>query len=109
VTYAIVMLPRAESDFRHIFAYIEERSPDGAVRWRQAFEGAMTRLETTPLAYGYAAENDDVTVELRQILFRTKSGLTYRAVYFVEDDTVYISRIRGPGQPPLEADEIPLH
>ncbi len=106
MTYVVAILPRAEGDFRNIFDHIEARSPSGANRWREAFERMLVRLQSHPLACGHARENDDVDVELRQSLFSTRSGLTYRVVFFVDGETVYVARIRGPGQRPLDKSEI---
>ena len=39
-----------------------------------------------------------MVVELRQLLFRTKFGLTYRMVFFVDGEIVYVARIRGPAE-----------
>lgn len=103
----IRMLPRAKSDFRGIYAYIEERSPEGAIRWRAAFEEGLRRVSNNPQGLGFAPENEQTHYELRQLLFKTPHGLTYRAVDTMLDEEVIILRIRGPGQPPLEADEMP--
>ena len=108
MSYRLHVLPRAEADFRFIFSHIEERSPQGAVRWREALESALGRLEDQPSACGYAPEREDTPHDLRQILFRTKHGLTYRAVFLIEHDAVYVLRIRGPGQRPLLPEELPL-
>lgn len=108
MTFRVAIMPRAEHDFRHIFSYIEERSPAGAIAWRNAFEAGLNRLRLNPLICGYAPEHGAVSVELRQLLFKTRAGLAYRAVFFVEETNVFVLRIRGPGQPPLEADEISL-
>jgi plasmid stabilization system protein ParE len=58
VTYAVAILPRAEHDFREISSYIKERSPAGALAWRNAFEAGVTRVQANPLACGFAPEND---------------------------------------------------
>lgn len=54
-----------------------------------------------------AIENDAVSdFELRQILFKTRRGRVYRAVYFIEVETVFVVRVRGPRQAPIEPDDI---
>jgi hypothetical protein len=52
-------------------------------------------------------ENDDVDLEVRQVLFKTKRGRLYRAVFHVQGDDVYVLRVRGPGQAPIRPDELP--
>ncbi len=106
MSYALTVLPRAEADFRVMYRYIQERSPDGAQRWREAFEKGLARLRQNALACGYAPENEESDREVRQLFFRTTSGRRYRVVYFVDNDQVFILRVRGPGQPPLASDEL---
>jgi len=108
VKYSLHILPRAEEDFLHMFSFIETRSPDGAKRWKQAFEAGLQRLENNPFIYGLAPEDVYFDFDLRQLLFKTKRGRMYRAVYRVDNDVVTIYRVRGPGQAPLVPDEIQL-
>ena len=108
MSVSIRILPRAKFDFRSILAYIEERSPEGASRWRSAFEEGLGRVSDNPQGLGFAPENERTHYELRQLLFKTQHGLTYRAVFTALDEEVLILRIRGPGQPPLATDEMPI-
>lgn len=96
------------ADFRHMHAYISRRSPQGAERWREAFEAAAESVARRPESGGLAPEDGLARSELRQMSFKTKHGLTYRFVYSVEERELIVLRLRGPGQPPLEADEVPL-
>ena len=102
------ILPRAKTDFREIFTYIEVRSPAGADRWRVAFERELRRVCENPVLFGMAEEDHLTHFQLRQFLFKTKHGLAYRAVFTVIEGEVIILRIRGPGQPPLNSGEMPL-
>ncbi len=102
------ILPRAQHDFTCIFAYIEARSPQGAEHWKQAFKDGISRVQDNPGQFGVAPENESTEFELRQLPFRTAKGHRYRAVFTVLDGDVLILRIRGPGQPSLRPDEMPL-
>jgi plasmid stabilization system protein ParE len=106
MSYRVRILPRAERDAQQIFNWIAERSPDGAVRWWDAFDTAVEKLAARPLGYGLAPEDELTDHKLQQFLFKTRRGRTYRGVFVVVDDEVRILRIRGPGQPPMEADEL---
>lgn len=70
----------------------------GATRWLEAFEQAVGRLERLALSYGLAPESAYAPYELRQIMFKTRRGHIYRAVYFVDADVVKITHVRGPRQ-----------
>ena len=106
MTRRVTILPRAEGDAQSIFDWISARSPEGARRWWTALEEAACRVAANPQGYGLAPENDLVSCELRQFLFKTPRGRTYRGVFTVVGTEVRILRVRGPGQPPLERDEM---
>lgn len=107
MSYTVNLLAVAESDLRRIFYYIQERSPQGAERWEQAFEHCLSRLRGNPHVCGLAPENDAFDYDLRQILFGTKGGRRYRAVFRIDDDRVTVYRLRGPGQAPLLVKDLP--
>lgn len=65
------------------------------------------RLRQNPFLFGLAPENDAFDFELRQVIFGTTSGRRYRAVRRIEGEHVIIYRLRGPGQIPLKADDLP--
>ncbi|QDU38621.1 Plasmid stabilization system protein [Maioricimonas rarisocia] len=100
------ILPRAERDLELIFEYIRERSASGAEHWWEAFCDAAESADRNPHQYPRAPESNSAKLPLRQFLFRTRRGRTYRAIYTIVDEEVYILRVRGPGQPPLAEDEI---
>jgi len=108
VNYLINILPRAESDFQQMYSYIQERSSEGAIRWRQAFDAGVDRLTHNPFIYDLAPEDKHFDFEMRQLLFKTRHGRTYRAVYRIDENVVVVLRICGPGQAPLSPDEMPL-
>lgn len=107
MTLRLTILPRAEEDVQHIYGYICNRSSQGASAWCAAFEHATKRLADEVPQFGLAPENELVDSELRQALFKTRHGRTYRIVFTCVGDELRILRVRGPGQPPLRADEMP--
>jgi plasmid stabilization system protein ParE len=105
----IRILPRAKADFRTILSYIEEHSPAGATSWREAFEQSLRRLSGNAERFGLAAEDNLTEFVVRKLLFKTPYGVNYRMVFTVYEGDILILRVRGPGQPPLRAEEISLH
>ncbi len=107
--YRIRTLRRAQRDVDVILDWIanKRQSPQGAAQWLKAFESAADSLASFPLRCGLARENDIASVELRQILFKTTSGRTYRGIFCIVEDEILILRVRGPGQPDLAFDELP--
>jgi plasmid stabilization system protein ParE len=106
MSFHVRILPRAERDAQQIFHWITQREPQGAVRWWTAFEAAVGKLADSPWSYGLAPEDKFTDAKLQQFLFKTRRGRTYRGVFIVVNNEVRVLRIRGPGQPPLEADEL---
>src|SRR5262245_59001885 len=107
MTYRVVVYRRARSDVRAIFDWLAERSSSGALRWRQAFDEMIERLETNPLGFARIEEADDlIQRNLRQILFKTRGGRIYRAIFVVLGNHVHVLRVRGPGQPPITDEDL---
>ena len=104
--YNVVSLRRANDDVRHITRWIAERSVQGANAWLDAYSALVDRLAEHPDAFATALEDPDSNIPLKQALFRTQHGRTYRAVFTIVGKDVRILRIRGPGQPPLRDDEL---
>jgi plasmid stabilization system protein ParE len=106
MTYTVITLPCAERDFQKAYDWIAERSPRGAASWADAFYKALKTLERNPQVCGFAPENDDHDAELRQLIFKTRQGHRYRAIFTIQGHRVYVLHIRGPGQDIMTADEI---
>jgi len=106
MAYEVRILPRAEVDVQRIYDWIKQRSPSGANSWWLAFEKARAELGLHPLSYSLAPEAEGSSREVRQILFKTRRGHYYRALYVVVSSSVRVLRVRGPGQPELFDDEI---
>lgn len=107
MTYRLIATEAAESDRDNSFRYIAERSPAGALRWLDAYQSAIHSLANNPLS-GLSPESENHEEEIRQVLFKTPKGLTYRALFIVRGDAVYILHVRGPGQNVMGSAEIVL-
>lgn len=108
MTFQLRTLRRAQRDVAAIVDWIGNvrQAPRGARDWLRAYQSAAQSIVDAPADCGLAPESDFVDGELRQFLFKTRRGRTYRAVFRIEDDEVLILRVRGPGQPPLAPDEL---
>jgi len=99
-------LRRAQADIRSIAQWLAERSPQGAQAWLQTYDDLLERIATQAPSFGSAPENDDCEFDVRQALFKTRRGRVYRALFFIEAQDVYILRVRGPGQAPVDPGEL---
>jgi plasmid stabilization system protein ParE len=102
----VVVLARARLDIATIYDGIADRSTEGAQRCFDQFEKATATLEANPSIAPLAPESGSFDIKVRHILFRTRSGNTYRAVFTVVEDEVRILRVRAPGQPPLRPKDV---
>jgi hypothetical protein len=99
-------LPKAKADKRFIFKWLFERSPRGAGAWLDAYDDILRRLESHAGSFGEALEDKDCQLDVRQAFFKTRRGRVYRVLFFIEEADVYVLRVRGPGQAPVEANEL---
>jgi plasmid stabilization system protein ParE len=106
MAYTVRTLSRAEFDTQQIFNWLEERSPEGALRWWIAFLDACQSLKTQPERNASAPEARQCDRDVRQVLFKTRRGVYYRALYVISGNEVQVIRVRGPGQPDLLPDEL---
>jgi plasmid stabilization system protein ParE len=104
--YKVIALHRAEEDVGHITRWIAERSLQGAEAWLDAYEQVLAHLAENADSLATAPESVDCNIPLKQALFKTAHGRTYRAVFTIAGNEVRILRVRGPGQPPLQDDEL---
>jgi plasmid stabilization system protein ParE len=108
MTFKVRSLPRAQSDVENILYWMihERKSPQGASAWLRAYHEAASNLAEHAESYALAPEAQTLGRDVRQLLFKTRHGRTYRAVYIIAADEVLILRVRGPGQPQLQVDEM---
>jgi plasmid stabilization system protein ParE len=106
--YKVIILPRAEFDFQMCYDFIKKRSKAGADSWANAFHRALKRLHEQPEASGVAPESEGHDEDIRQLLFKTRQGLTYRALFVIRGNQVLIIHVRGPGQDAMSPDELRL-
>jgi len=99
---------RAERDVRTIQAWLVERSHRGALRWLDALQAALDQLSGDAASNPAAPEADDLGLDLRQRLFKTRRGHVYRLVFLIRDQSVDVLAVRGAGQDFLSADELEL-
>ena len=106
MTFSVRELRKAQADKRAIFAWLHERSPQGALAWLAAYDRMLERLTTGADSLAAAAESRDVELDVKQALFKTRRGRIYRALVLIEGSDVFILRVRGPGQASVDADDL---
>ncbi len=97
---------RSERDLDDILAWIANRSPQGARTWLAQWEEVCRILCERPETCLLAPENSDHEEEIRQIVFKTRSGRKYRALFVIRGNRVFVTNLRGPGQDLVPPDEL---
>jgi plasmid stabilization system protein ParE len=106
MTFRVHLTSRAERDVDHILDYLFQRSPQGAATWAARWDEVLVDLSRFADQKPIAPENADHDVELRHVVFKTRRGRKYRAIFFIQgDDLVLVTHVRGPGQDFLPADD----
>jgi len=106
MTFRVHLTFRAERDVDHILSFIVERSPQGAATWAARWHEVLQELSETANQKPIAPESEDHDHEIHHVVFKTRRGKAYRAIFIIQDDLVLITHVRGPGQdivPPNDA------
>jgi len=106
MSYDVVYTGRAKRDLQRATEAIARNAPETAQRWFDGFVAILQTLSTDATVYSLAPESDQCSVEVRQILYRTRSRRANRALYTIRDTTVYILAIRRPGEDLLTEEEL---
>lgn len=106
--YQLNVLRRAEFDLDRIFGWLAERSPQGAVSWYRAYDDAVESLRENPERCTRALEAEMFAHDIRQMVFQTALGRSYRVLFVVRSDIVHILTVRGPGQDLLQQGNLEL-
>ena len=106
MSFTVRELRKAKADKRCIFEWLYERSRPGAIAWLDAYDKMIERLKEHADSFAEANENAELDVEVKQALFKTRRGRVYRALFVIESNDVFVLRVRGPGQAPVDASDI---
>jgi plasmid stabilization system protein ParE len=101
MAYRVELSQRAARDIEEAFEYIRSRAPVSAQRWRGGLQGRLRMLETNPEGFGFAPENEAAKADLRQLLYGT-----YRVLYTIRGETVFIITVRHGARSFLTGEEI---
>ena len=107
MSFSVTLTTSAKRDVRSIVGWIQQRSRTGAESWYRRWLEVLDRLSQSGDSLGVAPENEDHEKTIRQVIFKTRHGLPYRAI-FVRDNDLFVLRVRGPGQDLVSIDDLPL-
>ncbi len=106
MSFEVSLTDGATSDVRAILRWIEERSPAGALSWYRAWQKVLQSLRGRGDKFGVAPESEDHPETIFQVVFKTRRGRPYCALFVIRSRNVFVLHVRGPGQRLLAPDEI---
>lgn len=102
MSYNIIVHPAADEDLQRAAHWIAQYSPEKATLWYFNALEAIESLRNFPARCSFARERETFRLEIRQRLFDK-----YRILFLIEDETVYVLRVRHQAQQTLQPDEEP--
>jgi plasmid stabilization system protein ParE len=105
MAYRVVIMPRAEQDLRTIYQYIRRNAPRAANDWLRRARQAASSLARYPERCPLAPENPASEELIRQLLFGSGNRGTYRFLFTVVEQIVYVLHARHGSMLPLSPDE----
>lgn len=98
MSFQVNISPRAKAEFEDQLLYLQQRSLKGADAWADAFLSTIAGLEDRPQIHGLAPESPDHSIDIYQVIFKTKRGYPYRLLYSIDGAEVKILTVRGVRQ-----------
>lgn len=98
MSFTVHLTDSARDDIRAILRWIENRSVAGAATWYRRWLEVLETIRERGGSMGLAPESQSHSDPIQQIIFKTKRGLPYRALFSVREKNLFILHVRGPGQ-----------
>ncbi len=105
MSYIVRVLGRAQTDVFDCFAYLAQRSPQGAAAWFNRFAETRDRLSLDPTRRPIAPESRFVNYEIREVLFKTRKWKPYRILFTISGNEVLVLRVHAPRQDELREED----
>jgi plasmid stabilization system protein ParE len=109
-TFKVIILPQAEADIEaNAQWWANHHSSEQALHWLDAIHEQLKSLSLFPESNGLSAENGEFPHEIRDKLLGLGSKPSYRAVFTIVANVVYVLTVRRGAQDSIrEADIDPI-
>ncbi len=105
-SYQVVLQKRASQDLEDAYLHAAQRAPLTAASWVNRFHKALKTLQHNPERCPLAPENRKTKrAELREYLYGRRPNV-FRAIYYIDGDSVRILRIRRAARRSLTRQEL---
>ena len=104
--YRVIITPEAESDLRKMYSYIRKQgAPLAARKWITGVRKEIKALANFPHRTPLAPEAHAFDEPIRELLYGKGQRGTYRIIYTVIDNCVFVLHIRHGSMLPIEPEE----
>lgn len=105
--YCLTILPQAREDvWRNAEWWTCHHSSEQAARWLDAIQSQLESIVDFPESHSLSAENKEFPYEIRDKLLGLGARPSYRAVFTVKGDTVYVLTVRRSAQEVLRPSDV---
>ena len=105
MTYHVIVTPEAEADLRTAYRYIRREAPRAARDWIRRARQKARSLARHPERCSIALESTSFDEPIRELFFGSGNRGTYRFLFVLLDQSVYILHVRHGSMLPLSGDE----
>lgn len=95
--YTVIITPSAKADIFEINAWLLENYPNYADEWLWGISQSVASLSKLPERCAVTLEGDAFDSTVRQLLYGKKPNV-YRILFMVEENRVFILRVRHTRQ-----------
>jgi len=107
MTFRVILLNGAEADIEaNAHWWARHHSVEQAATWFNAIHEQLKSLQDFPESHPLSAENDAFPFEIRDKLLGLGSRKSFRGVFTIKDETVYVLTVRRASQDALSPDEV---
>ena len=105
MTYRVIITPEAENDLRTIYRFIRKKgAPLAARAWLGGARKKIKTLAKHPLRTTLAPESNSFQEPIRELLYGSGNRGTYRILFTIIDQLVFVLHIRHGSMLALEPD-----
>ncbi len=106
--YRLIIHERVKDDIRRNAKWWKEHySAKQAQEWFDAAFEKLHSLVTFPESHPLADENDSFPYEVRNILFGLGARKSYRAIFTIQEETIYVLSVQRGAQDSLNPVDFP--
>jgi hypothetical protein len=107
VSYRLIILPQAKADVqRNAEWWARHHSSEQAAIWLDTVQSQLESIAISPASHSLSVENSEFPYEIRDKLLGLGSRPSYRAVFTIKDDTVYVLTVRRAAQNVLRPGDV---